>query len=564
MIVSLTETSMTNLKRGTIAYFSMEFAVDAHIPNYAGGLGVLAADIMHSAADMKAPLVGVSILYHQHDNPVESFDASPYMTLRPERATITIEDREVILGAYEYQVKSVNGNFAPIFFLTTNFPENKRWDRDLTKNLYPSHTYTRLGQEVILGIGGVRMLEALGYHDIAFYHMNEGHAAFLTLEVLHEEGFQDQDVKERCSFTTHTPVAAGHDYFAYDIVNGVLRDMVPWHIKKLGTPDMLSMTHLAMNLSHKTNSVSEKHREVCREMFPGYDFENVTNGIHHLTWVSEEMAKVFDKHLSGWRQDPSLFAKAEEVLPDEELFSAHQKNKTQFVQWVNSHREFFPIAGELHSDDFFDEDTLTICFARRFVQYKRPELIFKNIERLRDVGYKKLQLVFAGRCHPDNHYCINVRENIEQFGRALRGQVRVAVVQDYDLEIASHLVSGGDVWLNNPIKPREASGTSGMKAALNGLLNLSILDGWWDEGYVQKPLSGWAFGERSNGVADPEVRDHLDCSEIHDRIEEITAEYYDNRQNWSKRMKAAISLLGTFNTHRVVDEYYEKMWKLDS
>jgi starch phosphorylase len=549
--------------RHHVAYFSMEFAVDAAIPNFAGGLGVLAADILHSCADMSEPVVGVSLIYHQSNNPKHAFDPEKFMKKRPETTIITIEDREVKIGCYEYTIETPHGKPIPIIFLTTNFEENKRWDRDLTKHLYADHGYTRIGAEAILGIGGVRMLRALGYDNIKTFHMNEGHAAFMTFELLRETGYSDAEVKKLSTFTTHTPIPAGHDYFGYEDVHNVVRDEMPWHIRKLATEERLSMTHLALNLSHHSNSVSEKHREVCEGMFPGYKFENITNGVHHLTWTSPHMAKLFDKYLKGWREDPSVFKDAETKLPDDELMKAHLANKKEYCAWINGQRDAFAVKGELQEEDLFEEDVLTLTFARRMVQYKRPELIFLHLDRLREVGYKKLQLVFAGRCHPNNHYCINIRESIMKYAERLRGQIRVAVIQDYEIDIAKKLVSGSDVWLNNPIKPLEASGTSGMKAALNGLPNLSIPDGWWDEGYKMKPLAGWVFGERSEGVADPKVRDHLDSTELYDRLEEIVPEYEKDKTKWAKRMKASIALLEHFNTHRVVDEYYDKMWKTD-
>lgn len=538
----------------------MEFAVDARFPNFAGGLGVLASDIMHSAADMSAPLVGVSLIYHQHDNPEEAFPIEKYMKLRSETIVVKIQDRDVHVCAYEYAIKSHTGNSIPIFFLSTHHPENAEWDRDITKYLYASGQYARICQEVILGIGGVRMLRALGYNDIDVFHMNEGHAAFLTLELLKENNFEDEKVRKLCTFTTHTPIPAGHDAFEYPAVEDILREGLPWHIRSLATNDRLSMTHLAMNLSKASNSVSEKHREVCEEMFPDHDFLNVTNGIHHVTWASKPIEKVLDKHLEGWQDNPLLLARAEKALPDKDIIEAHSKNKKEFIAWINENRDFFPIKSRLIDDDFFEEDVLTITFARRFVHYKRPWLIFQDMERLRKVAHRKLQLIFAGRCHPDNTACLDLKKALREYGRRLRGQVRVAVVRDYEMDIAQRLVSGSDVWLNNPIKPREASGTSGMKAALNGLPNLSILDGWWNEGFAMNKQAGWGFGERSNFAREDSARDRIDSDELYETLEDVIEEYEKGSKHWVKRMKASIALVGHFNTNRVVDEYYEKLW----
>lgn len=554
---------MTSDYKKKVAYFSMEYAIDARIPNFAGGLGVLAADIMHSAADTGAPIIGVSLIYHQHDDPTEVFPIEKYMKKRTEVITVRIQDRDVKVGCYEYSVQSHTGNSAPIFFLTTYLPENAHWDRNLTRYLYASDQYTRICQELILGVGGVRMLRALGYGDIDCFHMNEGHAAFLTFELLRETNYSDAAVRKQCTFTTHTPIPAGHDAFEYGVAGDIIREMIPWHVNKIATEERLSMTHLALNLSKYSNSVSEKHREVCREMFSKYEFSNVTNGVHPVSWASPAMAKLFDRYIPGWKDNPALFIQASKLLPDKEVIQAHRKNKQEFVKWVNSNRDFFPIKAKLIDDDFFDEDTLTITFARRFVPYKRPSLVFQNIDRLRDLGYRKLQIIFAGRCHPDDKCCMDLKRSLQEYGRRLRGQIRVAVVRDYEIDIAKMLVSGSDVWLNNPIKPREASGTSGMKAALNGLPNLSVLDGWWNEGYRMNPKAGWPFGDRSNFARDEATRDRIDADELYDVLKEVIEAYDKGEKNWVKHMKAAISLIGQFNTHRVIDEYYQKMWGRD-
>ncbi len=540
-----------------IAYFSMEFAFSNKIPNYAGGLGVLAADAMHSIADLNANVVGVSLLYHQDDDPKKAFNPDKIMKKRKEKIIVIIEDREVKVAIWQMDIKSQDGkNSVPVFFLSTNLPENPRWDRDLTKNLYASDEYTRIGQEVILGIGGVRALRTMGY-DVDIYHMNEGHSAFLTLENLRKNHYDENAVKNICTFTTHTPVGAGHDYFNYNLVYKTINKMVPVNIKNLATEKMLGMTQLALNLSKKTNSVSEKHREVCKKMFPDYEFENVTNGIYHPRWIGEHIKKLFDKNLKGWEKNTNLFKQISKKIPDKELVSARKNEKKEFVQWINENKEFFPF--EPTKEDLFNEDTLTLVFARRFVPYKRPDLIFKKIDQLRKIGYKKLQLVFSGRCHPADHFCNNLKAMIGEHARNLRGQIKVAILPDYNLDIAKRLVKGADVWLNNPVCPQEASGTSGMKAGLNGLLNLSILDGWWIEGFKMKPKSGWGFGQNSEDYHLKD-RDEEDAKELLKNLEDVIDCYYNRKSEWTKRMKEAISLLSFFNTNRMIEEYYEKIW----
>ncbi len=533
----------------------MEIAISSDVPNYAGGLGVLSADILRSCADMKVNAVGVSIIYHQDDDPAKTFHPEKFMKRLPEAVEVKIEDRMVKVGVFQYDIVGQTGHKVPLFFLTTNLPENAVWDRDLTKNLYPADPYTRVGQEAIFGLGGVKMLKELEYDRVKNYHLNEGHAAFLTLECLIANHYKDEIVKQHCTFTTHTPVSAGHDYFDYGLIHRMLGGMVPWHIKKIATKDALSMTHLSLNLSHKSNSVSARHQKVCQKMFPSHTFENITNGIHHITWTSKPFEKLFEKHLPDWKLNPKSLINASRIL-DKELLSAHKKNKKELVKWVNSHPEFFSYGDNFYKDDFFDENLLTISFARRFVSYKRPMLIFHDLDRLRDMGYKKLQLIFSGPCHPSDPFGNSIKEAIQKISRQLRGQIKIAVIPGYNLDIAKKLISGSDIWLNNPIAYMEASGTSGMKAALNGVLNCSVLDGWWSEGFAQNPKSGWGI----EGELDEHYRDGKDANAIYECLKDILDCYENRPDEWVERMKTAVSLLGYFNTNRGVEEYLEKMW----
>ncbi|MBN2087514.1 alpha-glucan family phosphorylase [Candidatus Peregrinibacteria bacterium] len=536
-----------------VAYFSMEFALLPEIPNFAGGLGVLATDMMRSCADMGIPAVGMSIIYHQSDSPDHAFDISKYFEKVKETVGITIEDRKVKVGAWKYEIKGLKGN-VPVYFLTTNFPENERWDRDITKNLYPGHAYTRLAQEAVLGYAGLRMLRALGYNDIDYYHMNEGHSAFLTLERYKETDFIDSEVKKSCRFTTHTPIAAGHDHFEYSLANQILSDKLPWHTKKLGGEKNLNMTKLALNMSGKANGVSQKHMEVCKKMFPEHEFIGITNGVHHRTWVQGEMIKLFDKNLKGWKEDPYQFAKAMD-LPEKEVKKAHNANKQVLIDYINKNTAYFPYPkNSLHEDDYFDKDTLTVTFSRRFVPYKRPLLLFRDLIRLREIGYKKLQIIYSGHCSPNDEFCNNIMNDLRKLEKELRGQVRLAVMPDRNLDTAAMLIAGSDVWLNNPEPPYEASGTSGMKAAMNGGINLSIADGWWIEAAEKEPESGWTFGTDESG------HDEIDADELYKKLGEIIDIYYNNPTEWVHHMKKAITLGAYFNTHRCVSEYLDKMW----
>ncbi len=543
-----------------VAYFSMEFALNHEIPNYAGGLGVLAADIMNSIADTNYPAVGVGLIYHQSEDMAYKFHPEFYMKKLSQTVTVQIEGRDVTVGGYQYDVITPDHKTVPIYFLTTFCSNNEPHDRDITKHLYSSDGYTRCAQEAILGIGGVKMLRALGYQDLKYFHLNEGHAAFATLELLRESEWSDDKVRELTRFTTHTPVPAGHDKFDYDLAYKVLGDQIPWHIKTLATQEQLSMTHLALNLSGRTNGVSKKHQLICFDMFPGHSFEGITNGVHHVRWASPHTRELFDRVIPKWREKPALLSKAVEKISDEDLKGMREKNKQMLVDWVNENPAFFHFEGDLKKSDMFETDRLTIVFARRFVPYKRPLLAFRDLERLKKLGHKKLQFVFAGHCHPDDQFCMGRKESLRNAAHQLRGSIRIAVVPDYRLDIAEKLVAGANIWLNNPIPPREASGTSGMKAALNGVQNLSVLDGWWIEGLKSKPKAGWGFGETVDPEWSEDQRDDHHADQLYTELEEAIDIYFNRPEEWLERSKQAISLLGHFNTHRVVEAYDEVMW----
>lgn len=537
-----------------VAYFSMEFAFDDRFRNFAGGLGVLAADTAYSFADLGIPAVGVTLWYHQ-DDLTKALDPSPYMRRRDETVEVEIEDRKVKLAIWEYEARGESGKSIPILFLSANLPENEHWDRDLTRYLYASDRYTRLGQEAILGVGGYRALKACGYGPVKYYHMNEGHTALIGLERLRANSWNYDTVRSKSTFTTHTPIAAGHDYFDYQLAHNSLRSLLPQNIQELASHDSLGMTQLAMNLSARTNAVSRVHQGVTQEMFPGREIRYVTNGIYHPRWAGEHMSELFDAHLSGWREDPSVFMDAAKI-PDAALKAARAAQKRALIQWLNEQPRCFCTA-DATPEDAFDEETLTIGFARRFVPYKRPDLIFRDIDRLRSLGFKKLQLVFAGKCHPDDAYCNHLRDAIAHRDCELRGQVKVVSISDYNLSIAKHLVSGVDIWLNNPVPPREASGTSGMKAALNGALNLSILDGWWVEGLEQQPHAGWGI---AGAGGEGELHDAQDNAKLLDALEDALRCYRDRPDEWLAKIKSSITLVGYFNTHRMIREYQERMW----
>jgi alpha-glucan phosphorylase-like protein len=548
----------------TVAYFTMEIALGREIPTFAGGLGVLAADIMRSCSDLKVPAAFISICWqygylkqHIDLDGTQTYedirwDPSAYMQRLPEKVIVEIEGRPVTVGCWIFGCLSEEEVCVPVFFLDTNLPENRPEDRCITEHLYGGDGTMRLKQEIVLGIGGMRMLRALGYEDIGTYHMNEGHAAFLTLELLKERGYRDENVRPSCVFTTHTPIAAGHDMFDYDLAYRVVGEMLPWHIRQLAGEHKLSMTHLAMHLSRICFAVSRVHATVTHTLFPGESFDYVTNGIHAITWASPEIQQLFDSAVPGWRADPALLTSHCRDLPDDGLWAAHQAAKKRLIDHVNEHT-LVP----------FDTSHLTIASARRVVSYKRPELLYTNLERLKEVCCGRVQIIHAGNAHPADSFGQDVIRRMIERSQKLKDCVKIVYLENYNPDLAKLLVAGADIWLNTPMRLHEASGTSGMKAALNGTINLSALDGWWIEGFEKDPQAGWRMGPLASALNPDDTRT-MDAEDLYTQLQYsvIPEYYYKDRVRWLRRMKRSIGLAGHFNTHRVVKEYLLKAWRI--
>jgi starch phosphorylase len=552
-----------------IAYFSMEIGLTQEIPTYSGGLGVLAGDTIKSAADLNIPLVAVTLASRkgyfaqsldesgmQHEAPVE-WNISARMEQLPARITVPIEGRTVTVAAWLYRNLSPAGGVVPVLFLDTDLEENSEEDRSITHRLYGGDQRYRLKQEIVLGIGGARILQALGFR-IFQYHMNEGHAALLTLELLtqarnvHAGSWMNtldvdrKAVARRCVFTTHTPVPAGHDRFNYSLVQEVLgEDIVPMEqLRQLGGDAELNMTTLALQLSRFVNGVAKKHGEVSRKMFPGYEIHAITNGIHPLTWASAYMVSLFNKHIRGWALQPELLVRVDNI-PDEEIWDAHQGAKAYLAQYIK----------EVTGQQLF-LDVFTIGFARRVATYKRNDLIFHDMDRLLALGEGRLQLVFAGKAHPQDNDAKALIQNIYSAAERLNGKITVIYLPNYSIDVAKHLIPGVDIWLNNPTRPLEASGTSGMKAALNGVPNFSVLDGWWIEGHIED-ITGWSIGEETSTETSPEETRAADAADMYAKLEEkILPLYYENRPGWIQVMKNAIGKNAYyFNTHVMMRRY---------
>jgi len=545
-----------------IAYFSMEIALASEIPTYSGGLGVLAGDTMRSAADLDLPMIGVTLAsragYFRQDivdgrqlERPDTWQPEKWARHLPAKVALQIGSREVWVGAWLYSVEGHRGGAVPVILLDTDLPENQAEDRELTHYLYGGDEAYRLKQEMVLGIGGVRMLGALGL-EIRKYHLNEGHAALLTLELLRRLAHSPQEagnpglhydvpaVRQRCVFTTHTPVEAGHDQFPYDLAERLLGDFIDaTELRKLAGHDRLNMTRLALNLSEHVNGVARRHAEVSRRMFPGYRVHAITNGVHPWTWACDSFRRLYDAHLPRWCHEPELLVRADRI-PDEDLGQAHAEAKAALLERVRG-----------HGGQALDPALPLLGFARRMTPYKRADLLFSDLERLKTIARRQpFQIVLAGKAHPRDGGGKELIERLHGWAKQLQDAVAVVFLPDYDMESARLVISGVDVWLNTPLRPLEASGTSGMKAALNGVPNLSVLDGWWLEGWIEG-ITGWAVG----GEADAD--NARDAASLYDKLEQrVLPLYYGDRAGWAAVMKGAITRNASFfNSHRMMRRY---------
>lgn len=559
----------TNNQR--IAYFSMEIALAQNIPTYAGGLGVLAGDTLRSAADLSLPMVGVTLasragyfeqkidgLGRQLELP-QMWEPADFSQPAPAKVAVQIEHRTVWVGAWLYRVNGLFGAQVPVLLLDTDLPENSVEDREITHFLYGKDAAYRLKQEIVLGVGGVRMLQALGFR-VRRHHLNEGHSALLAVELLNRHAYQKRDlrpgespyaipmVRSQCIFTTHTPVEAGQDQFDYAMVeriaDGSFMDM--HEVRKLAGEDKLNMTRLALNLSDYVNGVAKRHAEVSQRMFPGYDMHAITNGVHPHTWTSEFFAVLYDNFMPGWRHEPEQLVRIDQV-PDQAVWDAHQNAQQRLLERVRA-----------TTGQQLDPTQPIIGFARRMTAYKRPDLLFSDLERLRGIARKQpFQLVLAGKAHPNDGGGKHLIEKLHLYLRELAGDLTIVYLPGYDMGLALDMVAGVDVWLNTPLRPLEASGTSGMKAAFNGVPSLSVLDGWWLEGCIES-VTGWAVGTAHGGDA------AADAGDLYHKLEnQVLPLYYGDRAGWIRVMKGAIGRnASVFNSHRMIRRYASEAYML--
>ena len=548
-----------------VAYFSMEIALRNEIPTYAGGLGVLAGDTVRAAADLALPLVAVSLVsragyFRQEIDPQgrqtahpAPWDPAAFARSVDAKIAVTIEGRLVWIGAWLYVLEGHMGGRQPVLLLDADLDENRPEDRAITHFLYGGDEVYRLKQEIVLGIGGMRLLQALGFR-IRQYHLNEGHSALLGVELLHRHRYPAENlrpgespydlpsVREQCNFTTHTPVEAGHDRFSYDLVARVLGEPIEIEvIKRLAGEWELNMTRLALNLSEYVNGVAKHHAEVSRQMFPGYRVHAITNGVHPFTWTAKPFRTLYDHYLPGWCHQPELLVRTDCCIPDDAVRAARQQAKQGLIERV--HQRMGVV---------LDAQVPILGFARRMTAYKRPDLLFADLDRLRVIARQHpFQIVLAGKAHPQDEGGKRLIEQLHSHARVLADSVPIVYLPDYDLDTALALVTGADVWINTPLRPLEASGTSGMKAAFNGVPSLSVLDGWWIEGCIEG-VTGWAIGDHTE-------TNEGDAQALYDKLEQVVLPlYHDSTESggWIRVIKGAISKNAAyFNSHRMMRRY---------
>jgi len=547
---------------GVVAYFSMEIAINPGMPTYSGGLGVLAGDTLRSMADLGVPLVAFSLVhrkgyFQQHldasgfqSEDIQPWNPSDFCVEEKARVTVSVEGRTVTVRCWRYDLVGRYGHVVPIYLLDTDLEGNSGWDRGLTDHLYGGDTNYRLQQEIVLGMGGVRMVHALGYR-VNVYHMNEGHAALLTLGLLERQlgggplgaatETDIEQVRKKCVFTTHTPVPAGHDRFFTEQAIRILGGDRTSRLETLGCfrDGMLNLTLLALRFSRYANGVALQHAKISREMFPEFPIDSITNGVHAPTWVSDTFQQMLDTHISSWRRD-TLYLRNAIDLSVQDILAAHASNKEALLAEV---------ARRTHHA--LDPKVLTLGFARRAATYKRATLLFTDPRRLQEIAAKAggLQILYAGKAHPqDEPGKALIQQVVADAARLSNDLLRIIYLENYDWDLGALMTAGVDVWVNTPRRPYEASGTSGMKAALNGIPSLSILDGWWIEGCIEG-FTGWAI---EDGASDAEEADSL-----YKKLETaVVPLYLDAPEKWAGLMRTTVAFNGSyFNTNRMARQY---------
>ena len=535
----------------SVAYLTAEIGLQSDLPTYSGGLGVLAGDHIKASADLGLDLVAVTLLYRhgyarQHlegGTQTESFPAFDPSTLLEDTGLVLedqLEGRPLHLRIWRYRYTGVTGHHVDVYFLDPDVEGNAPEDVALGHRLYGGPYGTRIRQEYLLGVCGLRALDLLGLAPTT-YHLNEGHCAFAPIE-LEARGWSRTKIAASVLFTTHTPVPAGHDRFGWDEVEQVLGPLMPQDVREALSDDELSMSHLAAFYAGRMNGVSQLNAEVAHSMFEGKTIEGITNGVHHITWTSPSMSDLFDEALEGWREDPDLLVGAAWALEDEALDRARQQARRALFAEVKSQTGLV-----------LKEERLTIGFARRFATYKRADLVFSDLERLLSAMRGKVQFVFAGKAHPDDRQGKALIERVLEAGQRLGEDIPVAFLENYGMDTGGLMTAGVDIWLNTPVRPMEASGTSGMKAAMNGVPNCSILDGWWPEA-CHHGVNGWGIGRQED-----DRDDDRDAKAVLDvLIDEVLPAWESDRSVWRGMMRASIVASAAFTAQRMLQDYQQR------
>ena len=538
-----------------VGYFTAEIGLWSDLSTYSGGLGVLAGDHVKSAADAEIPLVGVTLLYregysrqHLDSDGIQSetypvLDPSEFLELTDITIQLPLDNQTIYARVWCANVVGQTGHKVPVYFLDTTHELNSQYHQEIGQRLYGGNDDTRIRQEYLLGVGGVQLFDHLQI-ELNGIHLNEGHCTFAMLELL-SRGWSREQLTEKSLFTTHTPVPAGHDRFEWSLVKEIMGDKLPDDAQELvrnaGDSEggnRCSMSHLAVALSTSVNAVSILNAEVAQTMFSEKKIIPITNGVHHPTWTSSTMTKLFDEHLPEWKANPNRLKEAQKI-PTQALKQARNENRKHLRDLVRN-----------ETGVEFEEHRLTIGFARRFATYKRANLVFHDLEKLREIGAGRIQFVFSGKAHPKDEGGKQLIRDIFASAKTVEEEIPVAFLENYSMATGLAMTSGVDIWLNNPIRPLEASGTSGMKAAMNGVPNCSILDGWWPEA-CNHGINGWAIGNAEDDRNDPR-----DAENIYSTLQNDVLPSWERKdETWANIMRESIASSAGFTGRRMIEDY---------
>ena len=553
------------IEKKQIAYLSMEIALESDIKTYSGGLGVLAGDTLRSAADMRVPMVGVTLLNDQgyfkqkinkageQEELLVNYNFSKLKKIK-KTVEIKVGEDKLKVGAFQYDIVGKTGFKVPVFLLHSNLRGNKKEYLNLSGQLYKSDQEYRLKQEILLGRGGVKFLKALFGQGIKKFHINEGHGSLAAIELFLDSEAKGnkgkiKEVQSKCVFTTHTPVNAGHDVFSLDFFKKFQTDF-PFKLAGLIRDKEVNMTRIGLYFSQYINGVAMSHQEVSSKMFPDYPVQAITNGVHSETWTSEEFKKLFNKHIPGWKKCNLALRNAFNI-PLTAIWEAHQINKKRLIKYIYQKQKIK-----------LEENVFTIGFARRFTGYKRSNLLFYDVDKLINIHKKvgKIQIIYAGKAHPSDDDGKEMIKNINEIKEKYKKDIKIVFLEGYEMDLAKILIAGVDIWLNTPLPPNEASGTSGMKAAHNGVPHFSTLDGWWVEGFINRK-TGWAIGERRSHLNLKKLNKR-DAESLYFRLEHrILPRYYHFPEKWRESMRHTIAINASFfNTERMLQQYIQEAY----